>query len=166
MLKRFTCCCFVAIYSVVIYIIFFIRRVIYLISIIIPSTRYLIVFHFYNTCLNSFSISFLFSGGLIISSKFLKFSSNFTILSSCDLATASAILFPKNLSVLWTTFLEGVFKGSSQVSHNYFLYLSDRFLQMTKIHIISHIFLFLVLQNSVLFLFIDRPCQTNFVFYF
>ena len=51
-------------------------------------------------CLNSFNISSLFSGGIIISSTFLKFVSDFTILS--------AILFPKKLSftlaVLWTTF--------------------------------------------------------------
>ena len=71
------------------------------------------MFHFYNTCLNSFNISFLFPGGIIISSTFLEFSSitgfNFTILS--------AILFCINLPVvsaaLWTNFLEVVFKASS-----------------------------------------------------
>ena len=58
------------------------------------------MFHFYNTCLNSFNISSFFSGGVIISSTFLEFSSItgfvFTILSLYDKITASAILIPKN----------------------------------------------------------------------
>ena len=62
------------------------------------------MFHFYNTCLNSFNISFPFSGGIIISST----GSCFTILSSYELVTATAILFPKNSPALWTTFLEAV----------------------------------------------------------
>ena len=65
------------------------------------------VLHCYNTCLNSFNISALFSGRLIISSTFIEFSlvTGFalTILSSFDLATASAIFFSKNAPVLWTT---------------------------------------------------------------
>ena len=40
------------------------------------------------------------------------------MLSSYELVTASAILFPKNSPVLWTTFLEAIFKQSSPVSHN------------------------------------------------
>ena len=83
------------------------------------------MFHFYNTCLNSLDISHLFSGGIIISSTFLGCLSitcfGFTILSSFDLATASAIFFPENLPALWTTFLEAVFKNSFQ-------YLLDKFL--------------------------------------
>ena len=56
----------------------------------------------------------------------------FTILSSFNLATASAILFPINLPVLWTTFSEAVFKESSPVSYNCFLYLLDTFLVNDK----------------------------------
>ena len=62
------------------------------------------MFHFYNTCLNSFNTSTYLPGGIIISSTFPEFSSitclGFTILS--------AILFPKNSPVLYTTFLEAV----------------------------------------------------------
>ena len=46
--------------------------------------------HFYNTCLNSWNISSLFSGGIIISST------DFTILLPYKLATVSVILYPKN----------------------------------------------------------------------
>ena len=70
------------------------------------------------TCLKSFNISSLCSTGIIISST----GSCFTILSSFDLVTTPAILFPINSSVLWTTFLEAVFKAYSPVSNNYFLY--------------------------------------------
>ena len=69
-----------------------------------------------NACLNSFNISSIFSGRIIIYSAFLGFSSityfRFTLLS--------AILFPVNLPVvlaaLWTTFLEAIFRVSSPVS--------------------------------------------------
>ena len=54
------------------------------------------MFHFYNALLNLFNISSLFSGG--------------------------TILFPINSPALWTTFLEPVFKESSPVSKNCFLY--------------------------------------------
>ena len=67
-------------------------------------------FDFYNTCLDSFNILSLFSGGIITSSTFLDFSSGLTILS--------AILFPINPPVasaaLWTRFLEAVFTVSSR----------------------------------------------------
>ena len=53
-----------------------------------------------------FSISSLFSGATIISSK----GSSVTVLSLFDLFTASAISFPKTFPVLWTTFLEAIFK--------------------------------------------------------
>ena len=46
----------------------------------------------------------------------------FTILSPFHLVIASAILFPKNSPALWTTLLESVFKGSSPVCNNCFLY--------------------------------------------
>ena len=94
------------------------------------------VFYFYNTCLNSFNFSSLFAGEIIISSTSPKLSSGtgfgFTILS--------AILFPMNSAVasvvLWTTFLEAVFRASSPVlvavSNNCFQYLSERFLANDK----------------------------------
>ena len=43
------------------------------------------------------------------------------MLSSFDLAAASAILFPINSFTLWTSFLEGVFTTSGPVSNNCFL---------------------------------------------
>ena len=65
--------------------------------------------HFYNTCLNSFNISSLFSGGIIISSTCLRFSS----ITCFGFATLLAILFPVNLTVasvaLWTTFFGSSF---------------------------------------------------------
>ena len=65
------------------------------------------MFHFQNTCLNSFNISSLLSGGIIISSTCF----GFTILS--------VILFPINLpgasAALWITFLKAVFKASIPV---------------------------------------------------
>ena len=70
------------------------------------------MFHFYNMFLNLFNISSFFSSGIIISSTFLGFSLG---LSLFDLVTASAILFHKSSSALWTTFLEAVFEESSPV---------------------------------------------------
>ena len=71
------------------------------------------VFHFYSTCLNSFNISSLYCGGIIMLSTSVKFSSEtgfcFTVLS--------AILFPIKSPVVsaafWTTFLESLFRASS-----------------------------------------------------
>ena len=63
------------------------------------------MFHFNNTFLNLFNTSSVFSGGIIISST----GSCFAILSSFDLVTPSAILFPINSLALWTNFLEAVF---------------------------------------------------------
>ena len=48
-----------------------------------------------------FNIFTLFSGSIVISSTGFVF----TILLPHSLVTASAILFPKNSAVLWTTFL-------------------------------------------------------------
>ena len=76
------------------------------------------MFHFCNNCLNSFNVSSLFSGGIIISST----GCYFTILSLFDLVTASGILSSKNSPALWSTFLEEVFGASSAVSNNFFLY--------------------------------------------
>ena len=77
------------------------------------------MFCFYNnTCLNLFNTSSLFPSGIIVSPT----GSCFTILSAFYLVTASAILFPKNLPPLRTTFLEAVFTASSPVSNNCFLY--------------------------------------------
>ena len=78
------------------------------------------MFHFHNTCFNSFNISSLFSGGIIIYST----GSCFTILSSYKLVTGSAILFPNNSPVFWTTFLEAVFKESNPVSNNCIFYIA------------------------------------------
>ena len=75
--------------------------------------------HFYNTCLNSLNISSLFSGGITISSTGFVY----RILLLYNLVTACAILSPKNSLVLWTTFLEEVFKESSPVSNNCFLFV-------------------------------------------
>ena len=84
--------------------------------------------HFYNTCLNSFNISSLFSGGITISSTGFVY----RILLLYNLVTACAILSPKNSLVLWTTFLEEVFKESSPVSNNCFLCLLEKFLANDK----------------------------------
>ena len=67
---------------------------------------------------------------MIISSTIIGFSS---ALSSFDLVTVSAVLFPKNSPALWTTYLEAGFTASSPVSNNCFLYV---FLKMIKIHIL------------------------------
>ena len=74
------------------------------------------MFCFYNNFLNLFNIYSLFSGGIIISST----GSVSTILSSYELVTVSAILFPINSSVLWTTFVEAVVRESGPVSSNFF----------------------------------------------
>ena len=58
------------------------------------------MFTFYNTFLNLSNISSLSSTGMIISSTGFCF----TILSLFVLVTLPAILFPKNLPALWTTF--------------------------------------------------------------
>ena len=68
--------------------------------------------HFYNTFINSFDISSLSSGGIIICSAGFFF----TIFLLYELVTVSGILFPNNSPVLWTTLLEAVF-------NNLFLYL-------------------------------------------
>ena len=46
--------------------------------------------HFYNTCLNSFNISTLYSGGIIISSTSIEFSAGKVF----GLTILSATLFP------------------------------------------------------------------------
>ena len=73
------------------------------------------MFHFYKTCL---IFLLFFSGRIVISLTGFVF----TILSSYKLVTASAILFPKILPALWTTFSEAASKESSPVSNNCFLY--------------------------------------------
>ena len=74
--------------------------------------------YFYNTYLNSFNVSSLFSGRIIISST----GSCFAISSSSNLVTASEILLPKNHLLYGLLFLEAVFKESSPASNNCFLY--------------------------------------------
>ena len=70
---------------------------------------------FYNTCLNLFNISSLFSGGITISSTSFKFSPG----TCFDFTILLVIMFPMNSPVasvaLWTMFLEAVFKASSPV---------------------------------------------------
>ena len=62
------------------------------------------VFHFYNTYFNSFSISFIISGGILISSTFPGFSS----ITCFGFTIWAAILFPVNSLIasaaLWTSF--------------------------------------------------------------
>ena len=57
-----------------------------------------------------------------------------------------------------------VFVAVSKKHFSYLLYFPC-FLQMTHTHILWCIFLFLVLYNNVSFLFINKKCQINFVFY-
>ena len=64
------------------------------------------------------NISSLFSSEIIISST----GSCFSILSSFELVTASAILLPINSPALLTTFSEAAFTASNPVSNNCFLY--------------------------------------------
>ena len=106
-------------------------------------------FRFYNTFRSSFSISSLFSGGIIVSSTFLQIS----LITGFSFTILLTILFPINspvaLASLWITFLEVTFRPSSHVlgivpdnfSHLCWIDL----LQMIKIHILQCIFLFLVL---------------------
>ena len=89
--------------------------------------------HFCNNFLNFFSISSLFSGGIIISST----GSCFSILLSLDLAADSTIFFTKNSPALWTTF----FEASSPVSIIFYI-----FLQMKKNP--YHLTYFLVLGST------------------
>ena len=84
--------------------------------------------------------SFFFHGIIISSIGLFN-----TILLPYDLATASALLFPKNLPVLRTTFLEAVFKESSSVFSNWLLYFLDKFLANDKNLYLLLYFLFLVL---------------------
>ena len=90
------------------------------------------MFHFYNTCLNSFNIYSPFSVAIIISLTLFEFSS----ITDFVFAIFSAILFPINLplasAALWTYFLEAIFKASSPVSNNCFLYLFEKFLANNK----------------------------------
>ena len=95
------------------------------------------VLHFYNTCLNSLNISALFSGGLIIFSTFIEFSSItgfvLTILSSFDLATASAIFFLQKFTCFMDYFFGTSFKRISVLYPIIvFLYFFDKFLPNDK----------------------------------
>ena len=84
------------------------------------------MFHFQNFFLTSFNNFSIFSGGINISSVGFIF----TILLSYKLVTAQQ--FPKNSSVVGTTYLETVFKESSSLSNNCFLYLFDKFIANDK----------------------------------
>ena len=101
------------------------------------------MFYFYNTCLNLFDTSSLFSGGMMISLTGFK---NFLLY---ELATASMILFPINSSIastaLWTTLLQAVFKTFIPVSNTYFPYMLDNFFVNDKSPYLLTYFLFLVL---------------------
>ena len=117
--------------------------------------------HFYN----SFNISSLFSDGINISSIFLKFSS----ITGFVFTFLLAILFPINLPVasaaLWTTFQKTVFKASSLLFNNWFLYLLDKFLENDENP--YHLTYFLVLGSiEYCVISISKQCQFNFFFYF
>ena len=111
---------------------------------------------------SSFKIFVLFSSGIIIYSAVFH---NFT---SLVLVTTSTILFP-----YLTTFLKEVFKESSLVSNDCFLYLLNRFLAndinpypLTYCLVFGSIELLCVPQlekhiNSVYY----KECQINFDFY-
>ena len=93
------------------------------------------MFHFYNTFLNLFNISSVISVGIIIYST----GSSFSILSSFELVTESAILFPKNSSAFWATFSEVVFTASSPVSNNCFLYFLANDKSLTYFIVLGYI---------------------------
>ena len=90
----------------------------------------------YNTCINSVNISCFLSEGITVSSTFLQLSLGaslgFTILSAVFIPIHS----PVASAVLWTYFLEAVFRTSSLVlvaAFNIFSpYLSNRFLTNNK----------------------------------
>ena len=102
--------------------------------------------HFYNTFLNLFNISCLFSGGIPISST-----GCFSILLSFDLVTVPVVLFRKNSRALWTTFLEAVFTACNSANDKN-PYLLAYFLLLCSIEYRP-------------FLFINKQCQMNFIFY-
>ena len=116
---------------------------------IIQQFRFLKAFYFYNTCLNLFNDSSLFSGGITVSSKFLIYLS-FTcfillIVVLYDLTPASVILFlinsPVAWAVSWTAFFKSAFKAPSPVSINCVLYLLDIFFANGKISYLLTYFL-------------------------
>ena len=119
-----------------------------------------------------FSISYLFSGGIIISSTFLEFSS----VTSFDFTSSSAILFTVNSpiasAVLWITFWDlfikhlVLFKASNHVavSSNCFAYLLDRFLANDKTpYPWTYCF---ALWNIILSVFNNKQCQINFLAFY
>ena len=118
-------------------------------------------FSFYNTCLKLFSIFCLCSCGITISSTFLKFISDkdlgFTIFFSDFFSFNS----PVGLGVLWKYFLQQLILFFKALSNNFFLSLLDRFLANNKnSYPLTHF------HFNVSFLFTNKQCQINFVFYF
>ena len=126
------------------------------------------------TFINLFNISSLFSSRIIIPSTLLRFSSGIQFyhhLTYCIWVTASALLFSKNCPALWTaTFLEAVFTTIKPISNNYFL----RFLANDKNpYLLIYFFVLgsmeyrrIANSKSMPFLFINKQCQINFIFYF
>ena len=106
-----------------------------------------------------FNISSLFSVGIIISSTFHEFSS----IKCFGFTIWSANLFPINSlvpsAVLSITFLEAVFKESSPISDNWFLY----FLANDKNPNPATYFIVLGSIDIVSFLFINKQCKVNFI---
>ena len=70
------------------------------------------VLHLHNACLNSFSISCIFSGGTIIFLAFLKFISDTGFGFKIFLAILFTINSPVASAILWTTSLEAAFGAS------------------------------------------------------
>ena len=94
------------------------------------------IFHFYNSTLNSFIIFSFFSAGITIFSRFLEFSSitdfGFTILSLIFFPISS----PVASATLWASFSKAVCIASSHVLiavfNTCFSYFLDRFLTNDK----------------------------------
>ena len=139
-------------------------------------------FHFTILVLTRLIIIPFFSSGIIVSSACYKFSSQ----TGLSLTTLSSILshkFTSCFSGFMELFLEAYtfysIRASSPdlvtASKFFFPYLLDRFIANDKNrYSLMHFFSFMGLQNngmllsskSTSFLFINKQCQINFVFYF
>ena len=117
--------------------------------------------HSYNTFLNLFNISCLFSSAIIISSAnldFIRFLNIIFVWLSyfvCNLISYKSICFIDH-------FLEAVFTASSPVSNNCFLY----YLANDKIPYLLTYFLVLGWIEYWVISIINKQCQINFIFYF
>ena len=128
------------------------------------------MFHIFNTCLKPFNFSFFFYGGINIFSTFLEFLSvtgfGFTILSTNLFPINAPVASAALSTIFWKQFLEHLVLFLQQCLIIQFCICQMDFSQMTKIHIMWHIFLFWVLQKNVWTLFTNKQFQINFDFYF